>query len=452
MRAWFVLFGLVTLTGLAGWSPEPDRPVEPVAPPASATMPDDVRRQLEEFNRIAREVDRTVRAARAHGNTLTALLALRAVAAERLGQNPMVDQAIGTLLMQAESELGNHVEALAAADIAAPGTPRGGTSEAPIDGWRPVDAIAAIRSLTKDRRVVMINEAHHVPQHRTVTLELLRALRDEGFTHFAAETLYESDVDLNERGYPTEQSGAYITEPTYASLIREALRLGYIVIPYEARNAALGERERGQAENLVERVFRDDPDARLLIHAGYAHIDESGDIAGAPTMAQELAAMLKVDPLTIDQTVMSERSGRQFEHPIYRRVSDECELTAPTVFLDDDGNPWTLTPDQRDVTLFLPRTYDMFGRPSWLAGLRGRMPAPIAETAKHHLHGAAGPLLVRAFCAAERAAPDAIPADQYVAEHADALPPLFLSKGEYVVTIEDASGRRIAEWTMLVGD
>lgn len=452
MKALFALAGVVIMAALAAASPAPGHPTEPVTTPAPATMPDDLREQLEEFNRIAREVDRTVREARARGNSLTALLALRDVAAERLGQNPMVDQAIATLLMQAESDLGNHKDALVAADIAAPGAPQGKTQELSLDDWRPVSAIPAIRSLAKNRRVVMINEAHHVPQHRAVTLELLRALRDEGFTHFAAETLYETDLGLTDRGFPTEQSGAYIVEPTYASLIREALRLGYIVVPYEARNAALGQRERGQAENLMQRVFRDDPDARLLIHAGYAHIDESGTIAGARTMAQELAAMLDVDPLTIDQTAMSERSAPQFEHPIYRRVSDECELTEPTIFLNEDGEPWTLTKGRRDVSLFLPRTHDVVGRPSWLAGLEGRMAASIAETAENHLDGAAGPLLIRAFRAEERAAPGAIPLDQYVAERAGALPPLFLSRGEYVVAIEDATGRRLAEWTVHVGE
>jgi len=36
---------------------------------------------------------------------------------------------------------------------------------------------------------VLINEAHHVPQHRALTLRLLHRLRPLGFTHFAAETL-----------------------------------------------------------------------------------------------------------------------------------------------------------------------------------------------------------------------------------------------------------------------
>ncbi len=452
MRMLLALAGVVSLGATSGLNWAQDHVATPVEAVVPAPIPDDLREQLEAFNTIAREIDRTMREARARGNALTALLALRDVAAERLGQDPMVDQAIATLLMQTEAELGNYEEALAAADIAAPVPQLGAFPEFPFDEWRPMNAIPAIRSLSANRRVVMINEAHHVPQHRAVTLALLRALREDGFTHFAAETLYESDIHLNERGFPTAQSGAYIVEPMYASLIREALRLGFVVVPYEARDAAHGQRERGQAENLMRRVFEANPDARLLIHAGYAHIDESGDIAGAATMAQELAAMLGSDPLTIDQTVMSERSAPQFEHPIYRRLTEDGALTAPTIFLNDDLEPWTLTRGRRDVTLFLPRTNDVRGRPSWLATTEGRTEVPVAEAAMEQLAAASGPLLIRAFRAEEYAEPDAIPHDQYVVEHGAKLPPLFLSRGDYIVILDDADGTRRAEWQASVVD
>ena len=422
--------------------------LDPLEPSTPSSMPDDLKQQLEEFNTIAREVDRTVREARERGNALTGLLALRAIAEARLGQNPMVDQAIATMLMQAEAELGNEQEALAAADIAAPIRPVESKCAAPADGWRPCNAVEAIESLANDQRVVMINEAHHVPRHRAVTIELLRALRDEGFTHFAAETLYDTDDELNERGFPTTDSGAYLAEPMYASLIREALQLGYIVVPYEASHAGLGGRERGQAENLKKRVFDRDPDARLLVHAGYAHINESGTVAGARTMAQELAEMLDVDPLTIDQTVMSQRSAPPFEHPIYRDVADRFDLAQPTVFLNENDEPWTLHSEVRDVTLFLPRSMVEDGRPSWLTSLEGRMAVAVKDHEIEETDDVSGLILVRAFRADEMAKPGAIPVDQYVAPAGKPLPPLVLTDGDYVVIVEDAEGRRVAEWSI----
>ena len=80
--------------------------------------------------------------------------------------------------------------------------------------------------------------------------------------------------------------------------------------PQGARNS--DERERGQAQNLIERILKDAPQAKILVHAGYAHIDEKGaDRVGAETMAQRFKEATGIDPLTIEQTEMSERSARE---------------------------------------------------------------------------------------------------------------------------------------------
>jgi hypothetical protein len=95
----------------------------------------------------------------------------------------------------------------------------------------------------------------------------MKALRHKGYTYFAAETLFETDTRLNERGYPTKDTGAYINEPIYGDLIRTALRLGYRVVPYEWRGEYTPDnRERGQAANLFERILKDNPKAKILVH------------------------------------------------------------------------------------------------------------------------------------------------------------------------------------------
>src|SRR5262249_12383867 len=149
-----------------------------------------------------------------------------------------------------------------------------------LDAPSPLDdahtaqpALAAIPLLAKDRQAIFFNEAHNAAITRTLTVALLEKLRAEGFTHFAAETLYETDADLAQRGYPNESSGFYTQEPVYGEMVRTALKLGYTVVAYEAVSDASGDaREREQAKNLVERVFKKDPKARLVVNAGYAHI------------------------------------------------------------------------------------------------------------------------------------------------------------------------------------
>src|ERR1700722_12070140 len=139
-------------------------------------------------------------------------------------------------------------------------------------------ALLVVDSMAANTRIVMINEAHHVPQHRAFAIQLLKHLRKKGFRYFAAETLAMYDHDLQTRGYPTNASGYYTAEPVYGDLVRTALKLGYRVIPYEAagsfKNAE--EREQAQASNLVEAIFKKDVHAKVIIYAGYSHIDEGG--------------------------------------------------------------------------------------------------------------------------------------------------------------------------------
>ena len=43
-----------------------------------------------------------------------------------------------------------------------------------LEGYKPVDALKALARAAAGVQVVMINEAHHVPQHRAFTLALLK--------------------------------------------------------------------------------------------------------------------------------------------------------------------------------------------------------------------------------------------------------------------------------------
>ena len=132
-----------------------------------------------------------------------------------------------------------------------------------------------------------------------------------------AATCVDRSPHLSERGYPTRMTGYYTSEPVYGDLVRTAFKLGYRVVPYEwAGEYTPDNRERGQARNLVERILKDNPKAKILVHAGYDHIDETGELVGAKTMAQRLKQMTGIDPLTIDQTEMTEHSAPEYERPL----------------------------------------------------------------------------------------------------------------------------------------
>ena len=288
--------------------------------------------------------------------------------------------------------------------------PASDDAPSPMSGnWKPRPALEAIAELAKGRKAVFFNEAHNVPLTRTLTVELLQKLREDGYTHFAAETLYSTDKELQQRGYPIEGSGFYTVEPICAEMVRSAIKLGFKVVAYETEQEGNGDvREHAQARNLQDRVFRQDPDARLVVNAGYAHIQENGRYLGGRSMAQHFRKLTGIDPLTIEQTMLLEHPPGTENHPYYRATVDKLKPRQPIVFEDRGGKPWSLKPKAYDVSVFFPVDEIREGRPTW-ADLDGlRRPYSVNGTFCQGQF----PCLVEARYAEE--GKDAIPADRLV--------------------------------------
>ena len=296
-----------------------------------------------------------------------------------------------------------------------------------LDGFEPVDAVEAVTRAAQDRKAVFINEGHHVPQTRVLTWRLLAELRRLGFTHFAAETLYEDGAVLAERGFPGPKTGTYLDEPLYADMVRHALQLGFKVVHYDTGGRP-DTREPGQAENLKTRVFDVDPEARLVVHLGYSHNDEGADaFRGVGAMASFFQRLTGIDPLTVDQTAFYEKSSPELEHPFYHELCGLQQVSGAVAFRRQDGRLWTLPDHGRDITVCLPRSTLIDGRPTWL-GLGGaRRPVPIPTG----LCGDRPVCLVEARLAAE--GDDGIPMDRVEVRAGDEPPSLMLRPGAYVV-------------------
>ena len=348
---------------------------------------------------------------------------------------PMLAQ----LLAATESELGAY-------DAAVAQFPFGVTklSEAPAplpsaDDYRAQPAADAITALAAARRVVMINEAHHVAQTRALTLALLPRLRAAGFTHFAAEGLDEHDVELNKRGYPVASSGTYVREPLYGEIVRTALRLGFVVVPYESAESDAPARERGQAQHLFERVLHNDPAARLFVHAGYAHVHKhAGYLFDADPMALHLQRMTGLDVLSIDQTMLRP-DARGGEYADYRVLLERFAIHAPSVLRGArDGAPWSLQPAYYDVSVILPpTTHAIVGRPDWLALDGARTPVAIdLDLSERHL-----PCVLEARYAGE--SDKAVPADRVLIERTQGQAVLFLRPGSYRISAADSAAHAI---------
>lgn len=278
-----------------------------------------------------------------------------------------------------EAAVGDHAAALLWYD-ASMGRGRDSVGVLPA-GARAVGAADYIAARADTARVVMINEAHHDASSRLLTLDLLPLLYERGFRYLAAEAFNVGDVALDERGYPVDSSGFYTSETVFAALVREAARLGYTLVPYEIEHAdepaedTLSRQQRRdyeQARHLAERTIGIDPDARVLVHAGYAHVDETPTEYWTP-MAYYFRQRTGIDPLTVNQTRLGEASAPRYEHPAYR-AADAAGLLrdGPVILLAADGQPLAPARASTDLQVFRPRAGDVDGRPAWLARLPGR--------------------------------------------------------------------------------
>jgi hypothetical protein len=343
---------------------------------------------------------------------------------------------------QLEAKAGNHAAALQFWDVR-PAT-RDSVGVLP-DGVRAIDAVEYLGAVADTARVIMINERHHAASDRLLTLRLLGVLRDKGFRYFAAETFAHSDTTLNERPYPVEATGVYTVETVFAEVVREALRLGYTLVPYEQtreQRHAEGNltsqqlRDRSQALNLRDGIFRDDPDARVLVHAGYSHILEEASERWYP-MALYFREITGIDPVTVDQTKLCERSTPGHEHPDYRAAIGEGLLAGgPVVLVDALDRPYSPAKFAVDLQVFTPRTTYTNRRPDWMTmnGRRVGFEIEVPECSEQWCY-------VEARISNEP--PDALPLDRTEAERIKTVR-LFLPPGALVeLRVFDASGESL---------
>ncbi len=295
-------------------------------------------------------------------------------------------------------------------------------------GWHALPALSYIPARAKAYRAVFLNEAHNIALTRTLTVRLLKPLREEGFNVFAVETLYASDIAaLNKRGYPTAASGFYTREPIYAEMVRTALKLGYKVVAYEADANHTGDaREAQQAENLWK-ILKADPHARIVVNAGYAHIQKVGEFLGAQSMAEHFVKDSGIIPLSVEQTILIPHMDHDLDHPDYTAIISALHPEQPVVFVNKDGTPWSLRPGY-DISVIFPDEQFVQGRPTW-AGLWGaRVPFAVSgDVCANHY-----PCMVAARYADE--GDDAIPADRMVLD-----PVPLMTVGNIKVTTSTSS-------------
>jgi hypothetical protein len=312
---------------------------------------------------------------------------------------------------------------------------------AAYDGAVAQDAIAAIVERARATRIVIVNEAHDSPRDRAFILKVAVALRPLGFTHYAAETFTNQTPELAAaamgrlaaEGYPVRSTGTYTSDPMFGFLVRRAMALGYRPVAYEipftpelaalSGDDGIALREQTQAENLARALAAAGPEAKFLIHVGYGHAAERlARPDGVPWMAARLAELTGIDPLTIDQTQVSENDADPANRALHVALAPHVG-DRPAVFFRD-GQALASRPLGEAVDLQVVHLLEhaVDGRPDWLR-TTGRRAVAIPD----ELVPAIGRRLVQVFVAGE--ADDAIPLDQALVSAGQDAPVLYVPEG-----------------------
>ena len=320
---------------------------------------------------------------------------------------------------------------------------------------RAVPANALVLAQAQGRDYVLLNESHAQVQTRAALYTLLAPLRAAGFTHLALEALTAPDPEpagdnacaapllfddkLPQRGFPAKQTGYYTSEPVYGELLREALRLGFVLVSYDGGGNG-GPREQHQAR-MIACIREREPAARVVVIGGFGHIAENPDRTyPGGRMGYRLGQLTHSDPLSVDMTELLaiDPSSLRFPEPDTGRGAEAYAL------LDAEGRSFSRPGYDLSLYVRAPAHRGEAGG-SWLelGGARHATPIGLSQC-RGKL-----PCVVQARGQDEDAA--ATPEDSCVVRAgATAGCTLYLRPGSHVVSTRDKDGELIQELALTV--
>ncbi|GAC1527483.1 MAG: hypothetical protein NVS3B15_04350 [Sediminibacterium sp.] len=307
------------------------------------------------------------------------------------------------------------------------------------------DARRYILNKARSSRVIMINEAHDKPLHQVFIASLLEELYQQGYHYVALESLNpHKNAMLTKLNMFT---GHYTCEPAAGELVRKALELGFTLVSFEDTiyRHTPNQREYKQAENIYA-VLKKDPGARIIVQAGYGHMEKGAQTDSAIPMAAYFKIIAGMDPLTIDQVEMTERSNSAYGALVYESWMKKHPASDAVVPLVDDRPIDPFGMNLYDICVIHPPTTYSNGRPVWLA-MNGWKKETAVPPAYRSL------FMVQAYYDKEyneKTAGQLVPADQTYNTATNGYYYLYLRKGKYKIVFRDKLYRILGTRTVIV--
>lgn len=311
-----------------------------------------------------------------------------------------------------------------------------------------VDAHRYIRFVAKAHQVIMINEAYQKPVQRAFASSLLADLYRQGFRYLAMEMLNNFPNQSLTR--LTMHTGYYAAEPVAGEMVREALSLGYKLVSYEDTAAAQHtptQRDSVQAANIYN-IIRQDSAAKILVYAEYAHISKKAGADGYIPMGLAFKRLSDIDPLTIDQTDMTEESNFGYGRVFYQAYIQKFPIKTASIALIGNDPVNVTNNDLYDITIIHPPSFYLDGRPTWLTMNGTRQPTYIKPIAINVF-------LVQAYYQDEILKNEnkpwqLVPADQSYIRTGKKNYVLYLKKGKYIIYYRDIDYHIVGNLTIEV--
>ncbi len=338
------------------------------------------------------------------------------------------------------SYINDYRNVLRIADINAKPTGTSVYDEDYVLNYKTLNAKQYILERAKKEKIIILNEAHHQPIHRVFTESLLQDLYNEGYRYLGMEAVSRYDKDLNKRKYPQLfTTGLYVDQPQCGNLVRTALQIGYYVFGYDtmSKNMQGKEREIFEAKN-IKTILDKDPKAKMIIHCGYGHLVETEMPRIEKAMAGRLKEYTGIDPFTIDQVELTEKSKPEFENTFYKAYN----LDYYAVFVDSSGNLFNGINNNNsfDCCVYHPRTIWKDGRPKWVFE-NGRNAVYVNDEIRLNF-----PCLVFAYYMNKVNYEFSIPTDIIELKNKTDKIALSLTKGNFLIVVKDSLGNKQKFW------
>ena len=202
-----------------------------------------------------------------------------------------------------------------------------------FDSIKTTPAFDYIFKKLDNSRVVMINEAHHIPVHRIFTYSLLKEMYNKGYKYLCMEAYYgkATDTCLNQ----SLRNGELTKEVNYANMVKYAKKIGLKLISYDYLESSDNNDREVKAFSIIDSLLSSDSAIKIIVHAGYGHIEKKSLSSRMIPLGFLINEKYKI--ISISQT--SHQESATINTPgnlVYNYIKAKTPFDVPQILIKDN--------------------------------------------------------------------------------------------------------------------